>query len=302
MAVKLKLGIIGMSEGNGHPYSWAAIINGYDKNKMATCPFSAIPEYLSQQKFPENFLEHRAEVSHVWTQDINTSNHIASCSNIPNICNSIDEMIPNVDAILLARDDAENHFKYAKSILKAGIPIYIDKPFALNKTDAEMLLKASKYPNQIFTCSALQFAKEFKLENLDLSKIGSIKNITATVPKSWNKYAVHIIEPALNLIPHRGNILSIKRVDTGIDDIVSVQVNWESHITANFQTFGKFSAPFWIRVIGTKGYKDLYLEDTYTAFKFALSRFLNVIENREQNIPREFTMEMIQILEKGQYA
>ncbi len=33
------LGIIGMSPGNGHPYSWAAIFNGYNKEKMAKCPF-----------------------------------------------------------------------------------------------------------------------------------------------------------------------------------------------------------------------------------------------------------------------
>ena len=26
----LKLGIIGISNGNGHPYSWSAIFNGYD--------------------------------------------------------------------------------------------------------------------------------------------------------------------------------------------------------------------------------------------------------------------------------
>ena len=31
---KLKLGVIGMSEGNGHPYSWSAIFNGFDREEM----------------------------------------------------------------------------------------------------------------------------------------------------------------------------------------------------------------------------------------------------------------------------
>ena len=39
----LKLGVTGLSSGNGHPYSWAAIINGYDKSEMAKCPFPVIP-------------------------------------------------------------------------------------------------------------------------------------------------------------------------------------------------------------------------------------------------------------------
>ena len=30
----LNLGVIGLSEGNGHPYSWSAIFNGYDSVEM----------------------------------------------------------------------------------------------------------------------------------------------------------------------------------------------------------------------------------------------------------------------------
>ncbi len=42
---KLTLGIIGSSSGNGHPYSWSAIFNGYDKSLMNDCPFDVIPKY-----------------------------------------------------------------------------------------------------------------------------------------------------------------------------------------------------------------------------------------------------------------
>ena len=31
MIKELKIGIIGSSDGNGHPYSWSAIFNGYNK-------------------------------------------------------------------------------------------------------------------------------------------------------------------------------------------------------------------------------------------------------------------------------
>jgi len=74
---KLKLGIIGISEGNGHPYSWSAIFNGYDPEEMKKCPFPVIPDYLSKQKFPDDFLTDIAEVTHVLTQDTETSKNIA---------------------------------------------------------------------------------------------------------------------------------------------------------------------------------------------------------------------------------
>ena len=44
----MKLGIIGISEGNGHPYSWSAIINGYNKKKMEECKYESIPSYLKR--------------------------------------------------------------------------------------------------------------------------------------------------------------------------------------------------------------------------------------------------------------
>ena len=46
MKEKLRLGIMGMSEGNGHPYSWSAIFNGYNSLEMEDCGFPVIPEYL----------------------------------------------------------------------------------------------------------------------------------------------------------------------------------------------------------------------------------------------------------------
>ena len=47
----LKLGIIGLSEGNGHPYSWSAIINGsYAPEIMAECGYPTIPAYLGANK------------------------------------------------------------------------------------------------------------------------------------------------------------------------------------------------------------------------------------------------------------
>src|SRR5690554_2257137 len=45
----IRLGVIGLSDGNGHPYSWSAIVNGYDPVAMQACEFPVIPEYLGHQ-------------------------------------------------------------------------------------------------------------------------------------------------------------------------------------------------------------------------------------------------------------
>ncbi|WP_282773568.1 Gfo/Idh/MocA family oxidoreductase [Phaeodactylibacter xiamenensis] len=297
MAKKLKLGVIGMSEGNGHPYSWSAIFNGYDRNEMALCPFPVIPEYLNQQRFPAEFLSDIAEVTHVWTQDRQLSESVARAALISNVCDTKEEMIGSIDALLLARDDAENHYDHALPFLEAGIPIYIDKPFALSVKEAEKLWAKCLYPNQIFTCSALQFAKEFNANNL--IDLGDIQYIWATIPKSWNKYAVHIIEPTLKLIPNRGTLTGINPMPATNTEVKSVLVSWSSGISAQFQTTGKLPVPLSIRILGTNGFTELKFVDTFNAFKTALETFVRLVRKEENNISKEFTLEMVEILENG---
>ena len=88
----ISLGIIGISDGNGHPYSWSAICNGYSPVDMATCGFPVIPEYLSEQTWPRARLPD-VEVSHVWTQDPAISNKIAKATLIPNIVKTPQELL-----------------------------------------------------------------------------------------------------------------------------------------------------------------------------------------------------------------
>ena len=302
MAIKLKLGVIGMSEGNGHPYSWSAIFNGFDKEAMRNCPFPVIPEYLSKERFPENYLNHLAEVTHIWTQDRDLSEHVAKAARIQTVCNSLSDMVGNVDAVLLARDDAENHYNYAKHFLEAGIPIYIDKPFALNVRDANRLWDLAKTEEQIFTCSALQFALEFQWSKIDCEKIGEVKAIWATVPKSWEKYAVHIIEPVLKMLPERGDLMDVQKLPIGSNELRGVQVRWSSGIVAQFQTGGSLPLPLSINVQGTNNYCELKFQDTFYAFKTALSRFVDIVHGEKKNIPQAFTKEMVTILEAGIYA
>lgn len=302
MAEKLKLGVIGMSEGNGHPYSWSAIFNGYDKKEMVDCPFPVISEYLTKETYPDNFLNHLAEVTHIWTQDRRISMHVAKAARIGTICDTLTEMIDEVDAVLLARDDAEHHYEHAKLILEAGIPVYIDKPFALSLKEANRLWNLAFNENQIFTCSALQFAKEYQPAELDIENLGDIKAVWATVPKSWEKYAVHIIEPVLNLLPKREKLVNVKELPIKSNELRGVQAQWSSGIIAQFQTGGKLPIPLSIKVLGSKGMQELKFEDTFYAFKTALERFVGVVKGEEKNVPRTFTQEMVTILEAGSHA
>src|SRR5574337_209542 len=200
----LRLGIIGMSEGNGHPYSWSAIFNGYEPTAMTSCPFPAIPEYLARQRFPEDAIA-EAKVTHVWTQARAVSEHIAHTSRIDNVVDSYTDMIGEVDAVLLARDDAELHYEMSAPFLRAGLPVYIDKPLATTVAEARRIYSLEQYPGQIFTCSALRYSRDLCLTPDARERIGDIVYVHAVVMKAWERYAVHIIEPVLQLLGCQGS-------------------------------------------------------------------------------------------------
>lgn len=296
MAKKLKLGVIGMSDGNGHPYSWSAIFNGYDKKQMQDCPFPAIPAYLSQQNFPKDSLEELGEVTHIWTQDIEVSKHISLASKIQNIVEEPEEMIDHVDAILLARDDAEHHYQMSLPFLNAGLPVFIDKPLALSVGEANKILNKQQFENQVFSCSSIRFAEELNLSDQEKEDIGEIVHVEAAIPKQWNTYAIHLIEPIVSRIPHRGKLLEVKALHS--ESISTCIIKWEK-VTAYLKVTGNILVPVNFKFYGKKGHVNKEFKDSYNCFKTSLHRFVNLVNDVEKNIDRKETLEIIEILEKS---
>jgi predicted dehydrogenase len=294
----LRLGLIGLSEGNGHPYSWAAICNGYSTEHMQACEFQAIPKYLAEQRWPDARIN-GVEVTHIWTQDFEQSNRVARASLIANVVKTPMAMIGQIDALLLARDDAENHLAFVAPFIEAGIPAYIDKPIALSLDGLDALYQLQRYHGQIYTCSALRYAKELMLSGDDLERIGTVRHVQATTPKSWEKYAIHIIEPALQMIGAPADISSARpRTLAGTGRALAL--GFSNGITADFSAFGEeVAAPLSVRVYGERGWQERVFSDSFTAFKAALTEFIEGVRTRTCRSPFEFNKQVVSIIELG---
>lgn len=285
-----------MSEGNGHPYSWSAIFNGYNAEFMKECPYPVIPEYLSLQNYPQNFLSKIGRVTHVWTQDLEVSNHIAKSSCIENVSLSIQDMLLDVDAVLLARDDSENHLTFLEILLESGKPIFVDKPFALTTNDAKTMWAKQKYENQIFTCSSLRYSKELLLTDDEKSMIGDIKGFEASIMSNWSTYAIHLIEPIIIQIPQRGELLRVLPIKD--NECQRTLIVWEN-IAGYIKNTGKVSCPIEIKFIGNKANVTKIFYDSFNCFKASLKHFVDLIDGHTVNIDKNETLEIVKILELG---
>ncbi len=89
------------------------------------------------------------------------------------IVNSIDELLPKVDFILLETNDGRLHLEQALPVLKAGKRMFIDKPVAASLTDAIAIFDAAKHYNvPIFSSSSLRYISG--AEDVAQGKIGKV--------------------------------------------------------------------------------------------------------------------------------
>lgn len=293
----LKLGIVGISAGNGHPYSWAAIFNGYEAKKMAACGFPAIPEYLGRQRFPDDQIP-EATVTHVWTQSEIESKKIAAACRIPVISHRPEEMIGRVDAILLARDDVETAERSSLIDLyaEAGIPIFVDKPLALSRKAALRHLGKVAAPWRLFSASALGFAPELAEIREKLQR-GAVQYVSGIAPKSWKHYAVHCIEPAVSVLPPQGNIFKSITSNTGSSNILTVQ--WESGLQATFATVSNCASRVSLSVYFEDGPISVRFLNTFGAFRSALNAFVEQVRTKTLHPSQGRLLDVIDIVEAG---
>jgi predicted dehydrogenase len=127
----VRVGMIGLSEGNGHPFSFSAIINGYDDAGLAASGWPVIYDYV-RRRDPSEFGIAGLQVTHAWTQDETVTQSLCRACRIPHAVSRREAMLGEVDAVIIARDDAETHLEMARPFLEAGLPVFIDKPLSLN--------------------------------------------------------------------------------------------------------------------------------------------------------------------------
>ncbi len=291
----LRFGIIGLSEGNGHPYSWAAIFNGYDPAAMATCPFPVIPAYLAERSFPADAVA-GATVTHVWTQDAAVAAHVAAASRIPNVVADLTDMIGHVDGVLLARDDAEAHFEFAAPFLEAGVPVFIDKPLALSVAEAKRIYAAQARPGLVFTCSALKYAAEFLPAAERVAELGAVRYITGTTPKQWDTYAVHVLDPLQHFVRGAGAVI---RTATSGGKTRSLDIQWESGLEARVTALGDLSGPIGITLHGDRGWLEMRFKDSFTAFRAALRHFTDIVRGDKPPQDPAEVLAVVELIEAG---
>jgi hypothetical protein len=288
-------GIIGLSEGNGHPFSYGSIINGYSPEGLASSSWPGIYEYVRRRHSSEFGLD-GWKITHAWTQDPESTKKLCAACRIPNGVDNYLEFLGKVDAVIIARDDFESHLQMARPFLEAGLPVFIDKPLSLEVSELR-IFRPYLEKGQLMSCSGMRYARELDEPRADLAAYGKLKLIRGAIVLSWEKYGVHLLEAILAITP--AHPVSVRTTPAGH---FSAVVRLDDGVLIQIDALGECTRTFHIELFGSQrtGAFDIY--DNFSMFRRMLWQFAESIRTGRPAIPADRTLEIMRVLIAGRIA
>lgn len=290
---EFKVAMLGMVDGNGHPYSWSAMFNGYDKAEMEKCPFPVIPRYLEKEP-KESFGVRGAKVTHIWCDDPEDAKKVARASLIPNIVERPEDVIGEVDAVIVATDKGWEHIWRAEPFIKAGLPIFIDKPLADNIPDLKKFVEWQRAGAKIMSSSSLRYTKEYTPYFKSTYELGRLCYVNMTMNKTWERYGIHALEPVFRITGP--GYISVRNTGDAENNIIHLKHKDGIHV--NLAVIKDIAASE-LKLVGTADSVCVPLKDSYTAFHTQLTHFIDYAMGGDPDFPFSETVELMKIIIAG---
>jgi predicted dehydrogenase len=291
----IRLAMLGCTPGNGHPYSWSAMFNGYDREAMTKeCPFAGIPVYLNKQP-TEGFTIPGAKVTHICCTGEGgfTAEHVAKCSLIPHVVKQPTDVIGHVDAVIIATDIGGEHVERARPFIEAGLPVFIDKPLTDNAPDLKTFIAWADAGRPLMSSSSMRYAKEYLPYRISTRELGALRYVSITTPKSWETYGIHALEGMYPIIGP--GFISARNTGSASRNVVHLkhQNGADVIVVANADMYGGFGC---LQLIGTAGHVNLTTGDTFFSFKSQLEAFITYLRTGTRPFPFSETVELMRLL------
>lgn len=292
----IKIAMLGMTEGNGHPYSWSIMINGsFDADALAACPYPAIGDYIFKQP-PETLGIAGATVTHICCEDPVDAADVAKTAHIPNVIERPEDAIGEVDAVIVGTDIGSEHVERARPFVEAGLPVFIDKPLCDNRADLKTFSDWVAEGKPIMSSSSARYTKEFAPYHRRTYEFGDLRSVFMTMAKKWETYGIHAIEAIYPIVGP--GFVSVR--NTGEYARNNLHIKHSRGIDINLVVTGDLlGGSGFLTLAGTKGGVQLRPMDSYFSFKTQLDETVKWFRTGERPYPFSETEELARIIIAG---
>ncbi|MBE5867870.1 MAG: oxidoreductase [Lachnospiraceae bacterium] len=295
----IRLGILGMTQGNAHPFSWSAMINGYDKDEMYRWThelYPAIVTYLNKQPcetigIPDTSITHICFTGYA---DREMAENCARATYIPNVVDHPEDMIGHVDAIICATDIGAEHVDRCRPFIEAGLPIFIDKPLTDNEQDLQTIVQWVENGARICSSSSKRYSKSLEPYYTNHYELGHIRHILSPMIKLWDTYGMHAIETMYPLLGP--GFEWVEYLGTYEKPMVHIYHNSGCDVDI---PMGYNFCPNGLTIMAQYGSRVITDNDTFYGFKKQLDLFVHFLRTGEPSHSFSDTIEMTKILIAG---
>ncbi|HEY1174062.1 MAG TPA: Gfo/Idh/MocA family oxidoreductase [Verrucomicrobiae bacterium] len=278
-AADLRLGIVGTD--TSHVPSFTKILND-PKAK----------DHVEGAKVVAAFKGGSKDITNSWMRVDKYADEISTQYGVK-IYDSIEELCKNVDAVLLESLDGRPHLAQATPVIKAGKPLFIDKPMAASLKDALAIFElAKKHKVPVFSASSLRFGKEtIAVRNGSVGKVQSAEttspaHIDSTHPDLfW--YGIHGVESLFTVM---GTGCETVERTTTADGKIQVTGTWKGGRKGTFTESKAYGG----KAIGEKGESPVGKYDGYAAL---VKEIVPFFQTGKAPVPMEETIEILAFME-----
>ena len=203
---------------------------------------------------------------------------------------SMEEVVEKSDAVfVLAPSNPEVHRELAEIPLKSGKPVFVDKPFAPSKADADAMFElAAKHNTPLMSSSALRFSTELDAYR---NKPGTTYMETTGGGRSFWEYSIHQIEMIVSVLG-----TGAKRImQCGANDVEHMVIQYEDDRRASV-TYTP-NAPFTTRLVHEG--KMIVNPQCSDFFPILLSEILDFFATGKSPIDTAQTIEIAALVAAG---
>jgi len=213
------------------------------------------------------------------------------------IVDSIEALLPLVDVVLVESVDGRPHLAQASAVIRAGKPLFIDKPVAGSLADAvEIYRLAREHHVPCFSSSGLRFSQGIAGMRTD-ERVGGVIGCEARSPATiephhpdlyW--YGIHGVETLYTIMGP--GCVSVARAHTdGADVVVGV---WRDGRIGTFRGVRQGAAEFGATVFGAKAVVQSGGFDGYRPLVAAIVQFFRT---GQPPVSAEETLEIYAFME-----
>jgi len=183
-----------------HNYPYGAYFNGTDARLLEEhCTKKWMLEFI-RGRFPEPVAA-GSRITHVWAGDRAEAEAIAAGCRIGRVCDSVEEVIENVDGVLILDEDADFRTETIERCLHAGKSVYADKVVSLiPQRTRELVALAEQNDLRIAAWSQLLFAAEARA--LECVAGGAALVTFNLKPDIVPQYGIHLVCSAMAAFGH----------------------------------------------------------------------------------------------------